>query len=253
MKKIGFFDSGLGGISVLREAVKEMPEESYIYYGDSANAPYGSKSHDEIYALTMQGIRYLQSQDIKALVIACNTATSVAVEQLRCDLKIPVISMEPAVKPALENTNGKVLVLATPATLEQERYKKLVEGLHGNERVINCPCDRLAGLIEKHIYDDKEEIDTYLDRLLAPYAGRVDAAVLGCTHYVFIKDRIASRLPGTRLFDGNHGTVMHLRSVLTENGCKEPSGGRGCVVLNSSSDDQYTLKCYSALLNYRDI
>ena len=82
MKKIGFFDSGLGGISVLREAVKEMPEESYIYYGDSANAPYGSRSHDEIYALTMQGIRYLQSQDIKALVIACNTATSVAVEQL---------------------------------------------------------------------------------------------------------------------------------------------------------------------------
>lgn len=249
MKKIGFFDSGIGGISVLRDAVRLMPEENYIYYGDTANAPYGGRSKKEIHDLTMEGVNYLLSQDIKALVIACNTATSVTVCDIRKDLSIPVISMEPAIKPALENVSGKVLVMATPATLAQERYIRLAEALDSQHRVINCPCEHLAGLIEKNLYDNPSVIADYLRQLLAPYAGKAEAVVLGCTHYIFVKDAIAGIMKGARLFDGNAGTVAHLKDVLTAQGIKEPGGRKGTIILNSSSDDQYTLKMYSRLLS----
>ena len=113
-QKIGFFDSGLGGISVLRDAYFLMPEEDYIYFGDTANAPYGTKKQEQIISMTMNGVDYLLSNNIKALVIACNTATSAAIEKIRQFVSIPVIGMEPAIKPALEHTKGNVLMMATP-------------------------------------------------------------------------------------------------------------------------------------------
>ncbi len=252
MKKIGFFDSGMGGISVLKEAVKEMPEESYVYYGDSANAPYGIKSNEEIFNLTMMGVNYLISRDIKALVIACNTATSIAIDEIRRKLDIPVISMEPAIKPALEQVQGKVLVMATPATLNQKRYLDLADHLGHPERLINCPCHMLAGLIEQHLYSEPDVIKKYVFETLSPYISVVEAIVLGCTHYVFIKDMIKEMFPDIEVFDGNHGTVARLRKVLEENGIKEPSGKKGTVVLDSSADDQYTLKTFAWLLNYQN-
>ena len=251
MKRIGFFDSGIGGISVLRDAVRLMPEENYIYYGDSANAPYGIKSKKEILDLTMNGVNYLLSQDVKALVIACNTATSIAIDQIRAKLSIPVISMEPAIKPALEGVAGKVLVLATPATLQQDRYLKLAQSLDKTGRIINCPCDELAGMIEKNIYKDKEIIKQYLSEKLLPYKNNVDAVVLGCTHYVFVKDIIGNIMTESKIFDGNSGTINHLKKVLIDGDIKEPEGNRGTVILNTSSDDQFSLKSYSWLLNYQ--
>ena len=251
MKKIGFFDSGMGGISVLREAVKEMPEENYIYYGDSANAPYGTKSNQEIFNLTMMGIDYLIKQDLKALVIACNTATSIAIDEIRNRLEIPVISMEPAIKPALEKVKGNVLVMATPATLNQKRYLDLVDHLGHSDRLINCPCHKLAGLIEQHLYNNQAIIKDYLLEIISPYISQIDAIVLGCTHYVFIKELIQELFPDICIFDGNHGTVMRLKRVLEEKSLKEPEGKKGTVVLDSSADDQFTLKTFAWLLNYQ--
>ena len=250
MRSIGFFDSGVGGISVLRQAVKEMPEESYIYYGDNANAPYGNKTPEEIHRLTMSAVRHLVSKDIKALVVACNTATSVAINEIRSELSIPVISMEPAIKPALENVYGKVLVMATAATLSQRRYLRLAEHLGQPERLINCPCERLAELIEDHIRNNQDAIRAYLYNLLKEYRGTVDGVVLGCTHYVFVKDIIKELMNNIPVFDGNKGTIMHLKHVLIENGDKNPEGAEGQVVFDTSSDEPETINTFKWLLNY---
>ncbi|MBS6475181.1 MAG: glutamate racemase [Clostridiales bacterium] len=247
-QKIGFFDSGLGGISVLRDAYSLMPEEDYIYFGDTANAPYGTKKQEQIISMTMNGVDYLLSNNIKALVIACNTATSAAIEKIRQAVSIPVIGMEPAIKPALEHTEGKVLMMATPATVRQEKYQNLLQKCGEHSRVINLPCEKLAGLIEEKLCKG-EQPKEYLQELLAPYVGRVDAVVLGCTHYVFVKDLIADIFgAGVELFDGNHGTVLHLKDVLQKEGIKREPGQKGTVVLNSSRDDQYTMKTYARLL-----
>ena len=249
-KSIGFFDSGVGGLSVLKEACALMPEENYIYYGDSANAPYGEKSREEIFELTMRGVGYLISSDIKALVIACNTATSAVIDQLRKEVDIPVIGMEPAIKPALAAVEGKVLMMATPATIKLERYNNLLERFNARERVINLACNKLAGIIEHSVLSHNGELDDYLKELLAPYKNKgIEAIVLGCTHYVFIKDSIKEAFGGNPLiFDGNGGTVNRLKSVLEEKGLRRPEGaGRGAVVLNSSSDDQFSMKTYPKL------
>lgn len=249
-KSIGFFDSGVGGLSVLKEACALMPEENYIYYGDSANAPYGEKSREEIFELTMRGIGYLMSNDIKALVIACNTATSAVIDELRKEVDIPVIGMEPAIKPALNAVEGKVLMMATPATIRLERYNNLLERFNARERVINLACNKLAGMIEHNVLSHSNQLNDYLAGLLAPYKNAgIQAIVLGCTHYVFIKDDIKEAFgEDVLIFDGNQGTVNRLKSVLEEKGIKRPAGtGRGAVVLNSSSDDQFSMKTYSKL------
>lgn len=249
-KSIGFFDSGVGGLSVLKEACALMPEENYIYYGDSANAPYGEKSREEIFELTMRGIGYLMSNDIKALVIACNTATSAVIDELRKEVDIPVIGMEPAIKPALAAVEGKVLMMATPATIRLERYNNLLERFNARERVVNLACNKLAGMIEHNVLSHSNELEDYLAGLLAPYKNTgIQGIVLGCTHYVFIKEDIKEAFgEDVLIFDGNRGTVNRLKSVLEEKGIKRPSdAGKGAVILNSSSDDQFSMKTYSKL------
>ena len=249
-KSIGFFDSGVGGLSVLKEACALMPEENYIYYGDSANAPYGEKSREEIFELTMRGIGYLMSNDIKALVIACNTATSAVIDELRKEVDIPVIGMEPAIKPALAAVEGKVLMMATPATIRLERYNNLLERFNARERVVNLACNKLAGMIEHNVLSHSNELEDYLAGLLAPYKNTgIQGIVLGCTHYVFIKEDIKEAFgEDVLIFDGNHGSVNRLKCVLEENGIKRPSAaGKGAVILNSSSDDQFSMKTYSKL------
>lgn len=250
-RPIGFFDSGLGGLSVLRDAIALMPEENYLYYGDTAHAPYGSRSLEEIRELTLRGVSYLTSENIKALVIACNTATSAAIDTLRAKLDIPVIGMEPAIKPALQYAGeGKVLVMATPATMRFSKFHDLVEKFHGEDKIITLPCPELASLIEKNALEDCC-LDPYLDELFAPYQSQtIDAIVLGCTHYIFIKDKISAHFPAaTHLFDGNAGTVNRLKAVLTEKRIKLPASSvKGKVVLNSSQADQHTMKLYTQFL-----
>ena len=149
---IGVFDSGVGGVSVLRNMARLLPRERFIYYGDNLNAPYGTKSEEEIRTLAMHVADVLLASDIKALVVACNTATSAAIVQLREKLTIPVVGMEPALKPASQmRRNGKVIVLATPATLRQKKFLRLYE-LYGQNAVIR-PC---AGLME---FAEREELE----------------------------------------------------------------------------------------------
>ena len=172
------------------------------------------------------------------------------IDELRKEVDIPVIGMEPAIKPALAAVEGKVLMMATPATIKLERYNNLLERFNARERVVNLACNKLAGMIEHNVLSRSDELNNYLCEILAPYRNLgIEAIVLGCTHYVFIREDIKEAFgQNVLLFDGNRGTVNRLKSVLEEKGIKRsPDAGKGAVVLNSSSDDQFSMKTYSKL------
>ncbi|MGI5849582.1 MAG: glutamate racemase [Christensenellales bacterium] len=254
-KPIGFFDSGVGGISVLKTAFQLMPCENYIYYGDNINAPYGEKTEGEIKALSLAAGRFLYEKGVKAIVMACNTATSAAVMMMREEFNIPVISMEPAVKPALsEIRNGKILVLATPATIAQERYLTLLKRLDATDKVINIGCEGLADLIEEGQIDSKT-IFSYLTEKLSGLSGiQIDSVVIGCTHYSFIENEIKDFLLHTyhidcKIFDGRHGTVRQLSRVLDKNDircCKNTLSGS--IEYFSSGNDHH-IEIFKTLFN----
>lgn len=247
---IGFFDSGVGGLSVLKYALKIMPEENYIYFGDSLNAPYGTKTKEQVFELTKNAINHLIGQNVKAIVVACNTATSIAVDTLRQEIDVPIISMEPAIKPALEKTEGKVLLLATNVTLNSDRVNKLIKKYDINDRVIKLPCPQLAKKIEEAVFL-KNDIDDYLSDLLLPYKDKnITAIVLGCTHYPFVKDKICSILgKNISVFDGTEGTVLHLKEILESNNIKNQNKNKGCVKVESSIKDPEAIELYNKLLN----
>lgn len=244
---IGVFDSGVGGLSVLRYAVNVLKNENFIFYGDSANAPYGEKSKEEVLCLASAAAEKLANMNIKALVIACNTATSVAVDYLRSKYPFPIISMEPAVKPALTLTTGKVLLMATEVTLASNRVNALINKYDTDGRVIKVPCPLLAKKIEQAVFE-KDETQEYLSEILSPY-GKINAtsAVLGCTHYPFVEDKIKSILGDIPVFDGIDGTVEHLKCVLEEQGLRNQSSLKGKVELCSSKTDKRTLELYERL------
>ncbi len=245
-KPIGFFDSGVGGVSVLKEAVALMPNEDYIYYGDNANAPYGTKTEEEIQQLSLACGQFLIDKGVKAIVMACNTATSAAVRLMRTEYNIPVISIEPAVKPAIETSyNGDIIVLATEGTISQPRYNQLLERLGAKDRVINVPCKGLVTLIEDGDLN-AGELNEYIRCIFAPFhSDPVDTVVLGCTHYSFIKDKIKAFLyenfRGKRqVIDGNFGTVKQLKRVLEEHELLTRSSRKGSVTFYSSGGSKYT-------------
>ena len=240
---IGVFDSGAGGVSFLKTAVPLLPNEHFIYYGDLKNAPYGEKSQDEIRRCTHDACAFLYARGVKAIVMACNTATSLAVNEMREQLNIPVLSMEPAVKPALAALEtGNVLVLATPATVAQPRYNRLIERLCAKDLVVSVGCGGLAGLVDELAPD--AAIGACLSQALAPRFGQVfDAIVLGCTHYLFIKTQIAAfcrtHFAGKQLFfDGNEGTARHLICVLKEQSLLRDELGGSVTFYTSGTEAQ---------------
>ncbi len=237
---IGIFDSGIGGISVLKHAMQEMPTENFIFYGDSANAPYGEKSENEIARLSIACGDFLCQKGVKMLVMACNTATSASVLQLRDKYNIPVVSIEPAVKPALK-CEGNVLVLATPATISQNRYNSLLDRIGQRDRVINVPCEGLAGLIEKGDFTSPQ-IFEYIQNKLTPHAScNVSSVVLGCTHYSFISDvirEVCNRVFGKcALHNGMYGMVRQMQRLLEQLNLQNPNGGD--VALYSSGSNEH--------------
>ncbi len=232
-RPVGVFDSSVGGISVLRELTRLMPHERFLYYGDSKNAPYGVRPEKEIEALTIQAADWFLQRDVKALVIACNTATSAAAPALRKRLSIPVIGMEPALKPAAVNhKSGAILVMATPATLKQSKFQRLL-GQYG-EDVRMVPCGGLMEFVER-LELDSPALDEFLRQRLTGLGQPVESVVLGCTHYVFLKKAIRKVLPDVALYDGNLGTARQLRNLLLERGALRETGAGG-ILLNTSGD-----------------
>lgn len=238
---IGVFDSGVGGISVLGELFKLMPNENYIYLGDSANAPYGTKSEDEIKTHTYDCVKYLIDKGVKAIVIACNTATSVAAKDLRENFSLPIIGIEPAVKPAVKNHKGEnVVVMATPMTLKKEKFLTLMESYEEVSKIIPLPCPNLVEIIESG-NTSGEEVDSYLKKLFKPFEGKkISAIVLGCTHYPFVKDAIKSALGyDPDIIDGGMGTARETQRRLKEINLINPSKESGKIeFINSKNDSE---------------
>lgn len=241
---IGVFDSGVGGVSVLREMVKLLPHEDFLFFGDSANAPYGTKTADEVRKLTMQHAASLYSKGIKALVVACNTATSAAIRPLREKYTdIPVIGIEPAVKPAALLCPGPVvLILATPMTVAGEKLHHLTDQFSDQASFLPVACPGMMEFVEEGKADSPEVLD-YLRTLLTPYLEKhVDAIVLGCTHYPFLREQIR-QVAGDDIpiLDGSEGTARQLRRKLEEAGLLSDRNLPGQVHFEMSLPERVSL------------
>ena len=228
--RIGFFDSGIGGLTVLAEAMGRLRGAELLYFADTASVPYGNKSKDQVRRCVFEGVAFLAAQGLDALVVACNTATSVAIEDLRRLHAFPVLGMEPAVKPALQLTQAagsRVLVLATAMTLREEKFHRLVHRIDEEARVDYLSLQQLVTLAEAFTFDEAvvgpylAQATAHLD--LAAYG----AVVLGCTHFPYFRPHLARLFPaGTALVDGNLGTVNNLCAQLLP---RFPELGRGEV------------------------
>lgn len=239
---VAVFDSGMGGISVLRELVRCMPNEDFLFYGDSRNAPYGVRPVREVRELTMALAERLTARGAKALVVACNTATSAAIGDLRARWpELPVVGLEPALKPAvLGCPGGRVLVMATPLTLREEKFAALMERCRGQAAILPQPAPELVEFVERGALDSGELAD-YLYTLLAPYREEpVDGVVLGCTHFPFARRQIARALGyPVRFYDGGSGAARETRRLLECAGTRRQEARTGTVVLENSENDEW--------------
>ena len=236
-RPIGVFDSGQGGLTVLSRLVDLMPNEDYVFYGDSANAPYGVKSKEEVYQLAKRVVdELIDKHQVKAVMIACNTATSAAADRLRREYSLPIIGIEPAVKPAAEENPGRqVVAMATSLTLEQDKFNQLVAGCAEPGQVAKVPAPKLVELIEKG-QTDSPAIYQYLEELLAPYAGKAAGVVLGCTHFPFAKQAIQEILgPQAKVYDGAIGAAAEVKRQLASRDELNASSQPGQILFENSA------------------
>ena len=244
---IGMFDSGAGGISVLRACVAELPHEHFRYFGDSAHAPYGDQGAERIRELSAEHATRFVNEGAKAIVIACNTATSAAAQHLRETFAdVPIIGIEPALKPAAL-AGGRILVLATEATVHLEKYHVLA-AKYGAKDMVTVACSGLVELIEAGDLDDPA-IESYLQEKIGHLHGQVDNVVLGCTHYPFIKKQIAAVIGDVAFFDGAQGTAQQLKRRLVEFDLLAPEEQTGSISFASSIPEQVVL--YEQLLGIK--
>ncbi|MEI6182356.1 MAG: glutamate racemase [Polynucleobacter sp.] len=251
MALIGVFDSGVGGLSILDEALRQLPQHDYIYLADSANAPYGEKSSNWITARSLTLCKYLSNQGCDAIVVACNTATAEAIEQIRAELSIPIIGVEPGIKPAaMQSQNGIVGVLATEATLKSDKFNALLATLPSNCRFIKQSGAGLVPLIEAGKADSEETLDLLSKHLEPILDAGSDTLVLGCTHYPFLKKSIRKLLGATiTLIDTSDAVVRQLKRQLEALDLSSDSGESGSVLLISSKDEASLLAMAKDLLS----
>ena len=210
--KIGFFDSGMGGLSVLYEAQRAMPRADFLYYADCDRAPYGEKTEAQVAEYVFSAVEFLVRQGAEAIVLACNTATSVAVKALRAHYSIPIIGMEPAVKRALDlSDRGRILVTGTPITLRGDKLRDLIGELDASHLVDLLPLPGLVKFAERGEFVS-DEVESYLKKELSRFdLNGYSFLVLGCTHFNYFKDTLSALLPPhVRIVDGNGGTVRQL-------------------------------------------
>lgn len=243
---IAVIDSGVGGISVLRELIKVMPNENFIFFGDSINAPYGTKSVEEVRRLTTESAEHLFEEGCKGLVIACNTATSAAARYLR-ELypEIPLVGIEPAIKPACFCAeHPTILAMATPMTIREEKFQRLMARFDEEADIIPLPCPGLMDFVERGDLDG-EDLRKYLTELFYEFRNlHIDAVVLGCTHYPFVGKMIQNVLgENVKLFDGGEGTAREMKRRLEAAGLRNPSETVGTVEIRNSKDEKKVELC----------
>jgi len=252
-RPIGVFDSGMGGISVLAELMEWMPNERFVYFGDTKNAPYGVLSKKEVRDLAFEACEYLLEKKVKAIVVACNTATSAAISELRKKFPIPIVGMEPALKVAVDSDpDGAVLVMATQMTLKEKKFHDLMECFSEEHRIEKLPAPGLVDLVERGVLDGseaEEELRACLGNLTEK---GISTIVLGCTHFVFLDEAIKKAYSNVSVVDGNKGTARHLMNLLMGRGLlNRETLDETDVDLCSSSEDPETIELFKRLLKNR--
>lgn len=246
---IGIFDSGMGGLTVLKTALDILPNEDFVYLGDSNNAPYGIKSKEKVIELSDNICEmFINKYDVKAIVIACNTATSVAVDILRKKYNIPIIGMEPAIKPAIENNNGgKIVVLATEMTLKEKKFNDLITQYNQNNIITKVPCTKLVEIVE-NIDFNEIRLNHIIDECLEN-VDNIESIVLGCTHFIFIKEFLKKKFnKKISIYDGNEGTIINLKNILEDKKLRNTINNHGKIKIINSADSN-TLNRSKKLFN----
>lgn len=244
---IGLLDSGVGGISVLKALQAGLPKEHFILFGDAGHAPYGTKEVDEVKRLVLNASRQLMRHGIKALVLACNTATALALDEVRALLPIPVIGIMPPIDEALQlRKSGQVLVLATPNTLRSSAFAGLIRGR--DHAVTPVPCPGLMEFVERGELSGTR-LEQKLNDLLRAHMGRpIDAVVLGCTHFPFLKAQIQTALAADAPFlTGSRQTLDALKAALRDADAFAPDYQTGAVKLLTSGCQNNVLQMSTLL------
>ena len=214
MSKIGVFDSGIGGLNILEELKKLLPNEDFLYFGDSDNCPYGTKSQEDLMKIVSRIVEYFRDNDCKLIVIACNTATTRCMKSLREMYPDMIfVGTVPAVKMACDNKCHDTLVLATEGTIASERVHELIyDNKNDDQEIYLVACNGLAEAIEDK---NNELIDSILYNTLKEYLDySIDSIVLGCTHYPWAKENISKLFPNAKLFDGSLGVAREVKRQL---------------------------------------
>jgi glutamate racemase len=237
---IGIFDSGIGGLSVWREIVAQLPHEDTLYFADQIHIPYGPRTLEEIRSFSEAVTRFLLARNCKLIVVACNTASAAALKQLRATFPdVPFVGMEPAVKPAAELTRtGVVGVMATPATFQGELFASVVERFANGVTLINQLCPSLVEQVEAGRLNTPDTV-ALLDRFLAPIrSGGADTIVLGCTHYPFVIEAIRQLAPGVNVIDPAPAIARQVDRILRERGlqCDEDRAGAHHFITSGDLD-----------------
>lgn len=231
--KIGIFDSGIGGLSTLHQAMKTLPEADYVFYADVDHVPYGEKTNDEIKMYVDHAVEFLVNKGCKAIVLACNTATSVAISYLRNKYMIPVIGIEPAVKPACEHCgNKRILVVATPVTANGAKLKNLIMKYDTDNKVDVVALPGLVRFAQNNEFESENVINYLNNQFAGINFNDYSQLVLGCTHFNYFKDSFARLFSGDiDIIDGNTGVSNNLKNVLKNNGLltKEDEKHKGTV------------------------
>lgn len=251
--RIGFFDSGIGGLTVLHQALQLLPNEDYIFYADTLHAPYGEKPKEEVRDYIFQAADFLANQGVKALVIACNTATSIAVEDLRKKYDFPILGIEPAVKPAVQNFEGKqkrVLVLATRLTLQEEKFHNLLKKLKRHDIVDSLPLPGLVEFAEKFEFSEEKVVPYLEDQFSSLDISQYGTVVLGCTHFPYFYSSLRKIFDDeVDIISGNLGTAKNLKRILESRDQLDDGSGEILYVKSGEFvDDKEALSQYQALL-----
>lgn len=240
-RPVGFFDSGFGGLTVLSEVSKKLPNENYIYFADTLNAPYGTKSVDLVKKLVFRAADILAKENIKLLVIACNTATGAAISDLRRAYDFPIIGMEPAVKPAvLENRGKRVLVAATPLTLKEKKFKDLLAQVDKDNIVDLIALPELVEYAEKMNFNEAEILPYLKSMFSSTDLNKYGSLVLGCTHYLYYRSMLKKLLPhGVRIIDSTEGTIKRIKNIISEKNiaAERKTGSIEYIVSGSKVED----------------
>lgn len=226
---IGVFDSGVGGLTVAREIMRQLPDERIVYFGDTARVPYGSKSKDTIIRFSRQIIRFLKTKNVKAIVVACNTASALALEEIRAEMDIPIIGvLKPGAKVAAEATvNGKIGVIATESTIASQLYTKVIQSHLPQAQVLGKPCPLFVPLVEEGWMKDPVTVEV-ANRYLEPLKeSGIDTLILGCTHYPLLRSTIRGVMgEEVTLVNPAYETAIELKRLLGENNLLNDGQGK---------------------------